>query len=284
MSTTLFQPGTKPPGEICPAPVAPPVARDRLIGELGKLPADREFVRERRFSVFMATAAEIPAMVEEIGRAREEAFREVGEGTGKAFDLDRFDEYYRHLFLWDRETDALAGAYRLGPTDEILGRHGAEGLYCTSLFHFEPEFLEFLNPGIELGRSFIAPAYQRMVHPLALLWRGIGGYLSRNPRYRHLFGPVSISQDYTAISKYLIVQFMTRELQHPTLANLVQPRNPYRGAEGLEGLDPEKISGALRTAQEVSAHVSEAEPDGKGIPVLLKHYLKLNATLLSFNV
>ena len=37
----------------------------------------------------------------EIGRLREITFREVGEGTNEAIDLDTFDTYYHHMFLWD---------------------------------------------------------------------------------------------------------------------------------------------------------------------------------------
>jgi hypothetical protein len=46
----------------------------------------------------------------------------------------------------------------------------------------------------------------------------------------------------------------------------------------------EFISANLQNVDDCSALVSSVETDGKGIPVLLKHYLKLNATILSFNV
>ncbi|MCB1232652.1 MAG: GNAT family N-acetyltransferase [Verrucomicrobiae bacterium] len=264
--------------------IADPVDPDLIRREIADMTATDEKARDRRFSVFLATADRIPAILNELGRLREIAFRAVGEGTGRARDLDDFDRYYRHLFLWDRENESLAGAYRLALTDEVLSKHGADGLYCSTLFHFEPEFLDYLNPGVELGRSFIAPAYQRLPQPLPLMWKGLGAYLVSLKRYRHLFGPVSISQDYSTIAKYLMVEFMTRELTHPTLARFVQPRNPFRMTDSLDGLGPDQISESLLTAQEVSAKVSEIEPDGKGIPILLKHYLKLDATILSFNV
>ncbi len=265
-------------------PVADPVDEAILRDEVAGLGEAEMVAGDRRFSVYLTTADRVPTVLTELGRLREIAFRSVGEGTGMARDLDRFDEHYRHLFLWDRETMRLAGAYRLAPTDEVLSTRGAEGLYCSTLFHFEPEFLDYLTAGIELGRSFVAPEYQGMMQPLALMWKGLGAWIVARGRYRHLFGPVSISQDYSTIARYLMVQFMTRERSHPTLSRWIQPRNPFTLTDSLDGLTAAQISESLRTAAEVSRAVAEIEPDGKGIPILLKHYLKLDATLLSFNV
>lgn len=262
-------------------PDAPPL--EILLREIDALPTERCVLDEKRFAAYLVESGEIPEMLNEICRQREIAFREVGEGTGKAIDRDRFDDHYLHIFLWDREGQSVAGAYRLGLTDRILSEHGAEGLYCSSLFDFEPEFLDFLNPGIELGRSFIVPAYQRMMQPLALLWKGVSRYVAANPRYRRHYGPVSISGDYTSISKNLIVEFLEREHRHPTLSKLVRPRNPFPSGP-IGGLEAGQISDSLRDIKEVSARISDNEPDGKGVPVLLKHYLRLNATLLNFNV
>lgn len=264
-------------------PIAEAQSSNVLLDEIASLPEERRMLQEKQFAAYLVEAKEIPHLLHEICRQREIAFREVGEGTGRAIDRDEFDDHYRHIFLWDHESEALAGAYRLGLTDRILSELGAEGLYCSSLFRFEPEFLDFLNPGIELGRSFVTPPYQRLMQPLALLWKGISRFIADHPGYRRLYGPVSISQDYTAISKHLIVEFMERELRHPVLSRLVTPKNPFR-PDPVGGLRRGQISDSLEGIREVSARVAEAEADGKGIPILLKHYLRMNATLLSFNV
>ena len=228
--------------------------------------------------VYLTAAGPIPAVLREIGRLREIAFRAVGEGSGKERDLDRFDRHYLHLFLWDRERERIAGAYRLGKTDEILREHGPAGLYTSTLFELEKPFLDYLNPGLELGRSFVAPDYQKSIHPLALLWRGIGAFVAENPRYGRLFGPVSISRDYTRVSQDLIVRFLRRERRTP-LGAWVRPFHPYDSLPEESG-----ISDRLLSIEEVSAAVATLEPDGKGIPVLLRHYLRLNAMLLEFNI
>ena len=234
--------------------------------------------KQGKLEVFLGSAEELPGVLLEIGRLREEAFRAVGEGSGKERDLDDFDRYYLHLFLWDREAQTVAGSYRVGRTDLMLEEYGPRGLYCSSLFDFEQPFLDHLNPGLELGRSFVALDYQRSLGCLLGLWKGLAAFVAANPRYSKLFGPVSISNDYTTISKNLIVRFMREKKKEKKLALFVKPTHPFD--------DPDfgEISARLESIEQVSARVSDLEPDGKGVPILLKQYLKLNATLLEFNV
>ena len=238
---------------------------------------------QSHLSVFVAEAHEIPACLNEIGRLREITFRAVGEGTGKEVDLDAFDRYYLHLFLWDEQKRQIAGAYRLGRADEILRLHGRRGLYTSTLFRFQKPFLRHLEDAVEMGRSFITPDYQRHHAALPLLWRGIAAWMGRNPHYTKLFGPVSISQDYDKLSRRLIVQFMEDRCRHPELAAQVRPRSPFRSFGGRQLLR-EFVSARLEDVDDCSALISSLETDGKGLPVLLKHYLRLYGTILSFNV
>ncbi|MEM9478125.1 MAG: lysophospholipid acyltransferase family protein [Verrucomicrobiota bacterium] len=255
-----------------------------LRDEINALPPGTEIHRKGDFAVYVTKSKFIPRMMEEIGRLREVTFREVGEGSGNAADLEPFDDYYWHLFAWDHNEEALVGAYRMGETQEIVSRHGMEGLYTNTLFRFAPEFIEKLGPSLEMGRSFICSRYQRKHGLLALLWRGILDWIGIHaPHLRMLFGPVSISQEYNALSKNLIVQYLRHHLLQPEMSMFVKPRNPFK-APRMMGLSRKDISQTLRGVEDISALVSEIEEDGKGIPVLLKHYLKLNATLLSFNV
>lgn len=260
-------------------PIAAPADPAQVLAEIGQLGHRGVYASQGRFDVFLAAAWEIPAVLHEIGRLREVAFRAVGEGSGKALDLDAFDASYLHLFLWDREARQVAGGYRLGCTDILLPAGGPGALYTSTLFRFEQAFLDFLKPGLELGRSFVAPDYQRSIHPLGLLWRGIGRFVAERPRYARLFGPVSISRDYSAVSQDLMVRFLRDRRQNPAMAGWVHPHHPYGGLPDGQG-----ISRHLQSIEEVSAAVADAEPDRKGVPVLLRQYLKLNATLLEFSV
>lgn len=242
-----------------------------------------KLVSQGNLSVYCAHSHEIPDTLHEIGRLREVTFRAVGEGTGQEVDLDKYDRYYQHLFLWDEDKQQLAGAYRLGRADIILREYGPKGLYTSTLFKFEKPFLAHLESAVEMGRSFITKEYQRNLASLPLLWKGIAHWMVRNPGYKKLFGPVSISQDYDSLSRKMMVEFLQENCLHEDLASYVKPRNPFRYMRSRR-LMREFISADLRDVDDFSALISSVETDRKGIPILLKHYLRLSGTLLSFNV
>lgn len=256
-------------------PIAEPGPIKDLLADLAGLDGNGPLATQGPLDVYLAPADAIPNMLLEIGRMREVTFRAVGEGSGRARDLDRYDRYYLHLFLWDREKQCLAGGYRLGRTDLILAEHGFDGLYSASLCEFEQSFLDYLDPALELGRSWVQPDYQRSLHSLFGLWKGIARFVVRYPRYYKLFGAVSISDDYTTISQSLIVRYFRKAKQDQEWQGAVKPILPFKDEAGDLGVN-------LSSVEEVSAEVSNHEPDGKGIPVLLKQYFKMNATLLEF--
>jgi len=240
-------------------------------------------LEQEDFEVFWARASQIPYVLREVGRLREITFREAGEGTGESIDLDLFDSHYHHLVLWQKKTLEVVGAYRLGPTDLILSRYGKKGLYTTSLFTFHNDFFLQVHPALELGRSFIRREYQKAFSTLMLLWKGIGQYVVRYPRYRYLFGPVSISNDYRRVSKTLLIKFLREQNYRPELARWVKAKRPYR-QDLRQGWMDQAVVSMIRDAAEVSDWIAELEADQKGIPILLKQYLKLGGKLLGFNL
>ena len=271
--------------EQASVPLADPPAADQLVTEIARLHSRNLLLESGEFDVLLADGEEAPLVLWEIGRLRELTFRGVGEGTGRSLDLDRFDADYSHLFIWNREKQELVGAYRVGRVDRLLARRGAEGLYTTTLFDFQPQLLDHLRTALELGRSFIRPEYQRSYAPLLLLWKGIGHYLVANPQYRYLFGPVSISSDYSADSRQLMTSVLSRNYLIADLAKLVQPRLPVALKPlRIHGIPPRQSDPLLQDMEEVSALVADLEADNKGIPVLLRHYLSLGGKLLSFNL
>jgi putative hemolysin len=122
----------------------------------------------------------------------------------------------------------MVGAYRLGRTDELTKQHGVRGIYTSTLFRYKKEFLEHLGPALELGRSFIRPEYQKSYAPLLLLWKGIGRFIVENPYYKTLFGTVSITNEYQAMSRQLMVGFLKRTRYRPDMAEFVRARKPLR--------------------------------------------------------
>ena len=264
-------------------PVAAPIASSSLAAEIAHLPPERTLASAKHLDVFLAAGAEIPHVLREIGRLREITFRAVGEGTGKPLDLDAYDAHYWHLFAWNRAKNEVVAAYRLGLTDEILPRFGGDGLYTSTLFRYRDELLRQLTPGIELGRSFVRAEYQKSYLPLMLLWKGIGAFVSRNPRYRMLFGPVSISSDYASLTRQILIAFLECNARLPALARLLAPRNPPSFGPGRAS--EAALAGTIvRSIEEVDELVAEIERDRRRVPVLLRQYLKLGAKLLAFNV
>jgi putative hemolysin len=264
-------------------PVADACDPKLLAREVSSLTEDHNLIERNGFAVLCAQAHEIPHVLREIGRQREIAFRRAGEGTGRPLDLDRFDEYYHHIFLWNRSNAQLAGAYRIGSTEHILHRHGIGGLYTSTLFKYGRRFFSCLGPALEMGRSFISAAYQRDSTSLPLLWKGIAQYAVRHPQHRYLFGAVSISDSYQVFSKRLIISYLKPPRLRRRRNWIVQPRNPFP-AEPLGQLPAYELVERIQSVQELSECIEEIEPDGKGIPVLFKHYLKLGGKTLAFNV
>jgi hypothetical protein len=219
----------------------------------------------------------------EIGRLREISFRDVGEGTGQSLDIDGFDAHYLQLFLWNSQAQEIVGAYRIGRSDRILQSLGPAGLYSTTLFDYKPRFFDHLSQTLELGRSFIRTEYQKKFGCLAILWRGIGEFVARNCQYRYLFGPVSISQDYHTISKNLMVAFFNHHTMDPDLSPMVKPRKPVKIKKSERLSSPLGMLGK-NAIEEISMLISKIEKDNKGVPTLIKHYLKLNGQFLAFNL
>ena len=250
-------------------PIIDAVPSERMAEEIAALAPARRLAGNPEFSTYLAKAAEIPSIMQEIGRLREITFRAAGEGTGRAADLDEFDPHYLHLFVWTEIKQEVVGAYRLAATDRT------SRLYTATLFQYSHKFLDRMGPALELGRSFVRLEYQRGFQPLLLLWKGIGAYVARNPQYRVLFGPVSISNQYQPLSRRVIVSFLERHALWAEFKGLVVARNPLRhNPEGNTGLDLEDLS----------AVVSDIDPGKGGIPVLLRQYLRLGGKLVGFNV
>jgi len=261
-------------------PIAEPQEPAVLAGEIEGLPRQSLLATGGGLEVWVARAQQMPHMLLELGRERERAFRAVGEGTGTGCDVDRFDEWYLHLVLWDPARRCLAGSYRMGPTDEILAQRGKGGLYSQTLFHISLGLLEKLDPALEMGRSFLREGYQGTHGPLMLLWKGIGRWLLQNPRYGRLFGAVSISDAYNPVSRALMARWANRHLRFKGAFPMqVVPRRPYPAP--LKG-EAKGLPGLLEGFDALDEAVSLIEGD-KGVPVLFKHYARLGGRFAGFN-
>ncbi len=264
-------------------PVVSAVSPDLLAEEVEALSTDQVLVEHGDFLVLCARAQQIPGVLREIGRLRELTFRAVNEGTGKCIDLDRFDNYYLHLFTWNRATREIIGGYRLVDANLIRKTMGVKGLYTHTLFAYNDALLRQMGHTLELGRSFVRLEYQRNFNSLHLLWKGIAQYAVRNPKYHGFFGTVSISSDYDVVSRYLMVSFLRENKYIPELGRLIRARNPMR-TTSLRGVDAQTTSVVVKDITDVSELIAEIEAKHKSIPILLRQYLKLDGKLLGFNI
>jgi hypothetical protein len=262
--------------------VAPPAASLLLEQEVAALPPSCRLCDNSDFAVYVAPALAIPRLLQEIGRCREIAFRTAGEGTGEAADLDRFDRYYQHLFLWCKSESRLAGAYRLAVTTDVLPRFGSAGLYTGTLFRFHPQFFTRLGPAVELGRSFVMPDFQKNYASLLLLWKGITRVVHRRPDAPVLFGAVSISNQYRPASRSLMVNYLAARASHD-LANYVRPRKRFQHP-AMKDPAIRRFASLAADIEDISLSIAEIEDDGKGVPVLLRQYLRTGGRLLGFNL
>lgn len=272
--------------EAKPKQIARAANQDKILEEIAKLRenlAENRFLQSKSYEVFFVQAEKIPNILHEIGRLREITFREIGEGTNESIDLDKFDRYYYHMFLWDEDQQRVAGAYRMGLGSEIFDKYGIDGFYMQELFKFEPELHKMMSESIEMGRAFIVPDYQQKPMPLFLLWKGIVHTTLRYPQHKFLIGGVSISNQFTDFSKSLMIEFMKSHYYDPYVAQYIRPKMEYKVK--LKDADKDFVFNETEAdLNKFDKIIDEVEPGNLRLPVLIKKYIKQNARVVAFNV
>ena len=267
-----------------PKKIAGPIPVSSMIEEINTVrKQDKRLLISKNYEVFLAQAELIPNILQEIGRLREITFREVGEGSNNATDLDKFDSYYHHMFLWDNDKQKIAGAYRMGLGSEIFAQFGIDGFYLQDLFRFEPELYDMMSKSIEMGRAFIIKQYQQRPMPLFLLWKGIVHTTLRHPEHKFLIGGVSISNKFSEFSKSLMIEFMKSNYYDPYVAQYINPKKEYKVK--LKDADKDFIFDETEAdLNKFDKLIDEVEPGSLRLPVLIKKYIKQNAKVIAFNV
>ncbi|MFM1878013.1 MAG: hypothetical protein RLZZ241_879 [Bacteroidota bacterium] len=267
-----------------PKAIASAVRTDLIQGEIeGLREKGCRLLQSKNYEVFLAQQQDMPSILREIGRQRELTFRAIGEGTNQSIDLDRFDEYYHHLFLWDDQEKQIVGAYRMGLGAEIFEHLGIDGFYLHDLFRFEPELYSMMRQSIEMGRAYIVKEYQQKPMPLFLLWKGIVHTTLRFPEHKYLIGGVSISNQFSNFSKSLMIEFMKSHYWDPYVAQYIRPKKEFKVK--LKDADKEFVFD--ETAADLNKFdklIDEVEPGNLRLPVLIKKYIKQNARVIAFNV
>jgi hypothetical protein len=216
--------------------------------------------------------------MDEIGRLREEAFRELGEGSKLSRDLDDFDKWYEHIILWDKRHNEIAGGCRIAQSDQILPRYGTRGFYSDTLFHYDIDFFNWLKyPAIDWGRVFVSNKYQKqsMVWQY-LIWKGLLHVIHTHAPCRYVFGCCCISNEYSQLAKEILLGYCFKYRSEPELISYVHPHNPFNHDINIP---EELVTGILNRINSIEdlSKVIEIIENGKPIPALLSTYLGFGA-------
>lgn len=261
------------------APVDPELVRSQMAA------LDHRILFETGdFRAYLLDASDAPDAMRELYRLREATFRAVGEGTGKSIDTDPYDNYYRHLVLWNVPNGEITGAYRMGFGPDISASHGGvPGFYTSTLLHFGPDAEPILSHAVELGRSFVREEYQRDVLPLKLLLAGLCVGITEDPAVDCCVGLVTISAAMPDFYKSLIVHFLKRDFQMENAAGFAASRTPFK--PDYLRVDPDQLLQVPEKDIDAFDRLLSAISDGKyRIPVLVRKYFSCGAKVSCVNV
>jgi len=281
----VYQLGKKRKGLFSvPEPVAHPERRHDIRAAINTSKVLGRDAQDQRILLFKSEGNS--ALLREIGRLRELTFRQVGEGSGKRRDIDKYDTYYEHLVIWNDDDLDIMGAYRILPIYQLLvckPCNHLSALYTSSLFDFSGD-LSWLSEGLELGRSFVQPKYWG-TRSLDYLWQGIGAYIACHPQVRYLFGTVSISANYPdEVTEYLVA-FYRHYFSNEAFA--ITSKKPYQlSAPKQQYYDDLFKDKDYTTAYKIMKH--RLREINLTIPTLFKHYTELcqpgGATFADFGI
>ena len=270
--------------EVKQAEIDPPTDLPLMLAELEAIREKSFLYSTANYDCYLADYADIPNIMHEIARLREEAFRAIGEGTGKNLDQDEFDVYFKQMFLWDTVKQRIAGCYRLGIGSEIVPKYGIKGFYVSTLVNIDESFSDKLSHTIELGRSFVALDYQKEVLPMMLLLRGLSDVVVRYPEINHFIGPVSISAWYPKFYLSLIARFVAEEHSiEEEYQGKVTPKTPFV-PDYLKVDSDVLLKNNMNGVDKFDKFLFRLSNGEYRLPTLYKKYLKLNAKFLCFNV
>ena len=270
-------------------PIIKPIDKEVLKAELTP---DRQLrmTNKSNNKIFIVTAHEAPNVMLEIGRLREEAFREAGGGTGKECDLDEFDtceNCYKQLIVWNPDDEEIIGGYRYleGTKWELNPQTGQPHLATSHMFHFSERFLrDYMPYTIELGRSFVSLPYQsskmgaKSLFALDNLWDGLGALTVVMPDVRYFFGKMTMYPSYIREGRDMILYFLRKHFDDKD--RLVIPMHPLKIETDEEQLAKLFCKDSFKEDYRILNH--EIRRLGYNIPPLVNAYMSLSPTMKLF--
>ena len=265
-----------------------PISKDLIKSELTPAKKLRD-TNKGHNEIYIVNHFDSPNIMKEIGRLREEAFRDSGGGSGLAMDIDEFDTMdhpYQQLIVWDPDGEKIIGGYRyLLGTDIKLDEKGQPVLATAHMFHFSDKFIkDYLPFTIELGRSFIAPEYQsrqagtKALFALDNLWDGLGALAIEKPDMKYFFGKMTMYPEYNREARDLIQHFLFKHFEDKE--KLVTPIEPLKIETDRAYMD--SILTAENFNEDYKLLNAEVRKHGVNIPPLVNSYMNLSPTMKMF--
>jgi hypothetical protein len=269
-------------------PIIPPIDKALIKAELTR----DKFLRNTNFGhneLYIFTDHDSPNLMKEVGRLRELSFRMAGGGTGKDMDIDEYDiadDPYQQLIVWDPKHEEIIGGYRFYiPKEGQSGEEIAQKLVTTHLFSFSEKFKrDFLPYMIELGRSFVQPAYQgtnrarKGIFALDNLWDGLGALIIEYPTMKYFFGKVTMYPHFNREARNLILYFLNKHFGDRD--HMVTPLKPLDLHQ-----NPEELA-AIFSSQDFQENYKilnkKVRLHHENIPPLIHAYMHLSPTLKVF--
>ena len=239
--------------------------------------------------IYVVNHFDSPNIMLEIGRLREEAFRDSGGGSGLAADIDEFDTMenpYQQLIVWDPDSERILGGYRFILGGDIkLNENGQPHLATAHMFHFSEKFInEYLPYTIELGRSFVSPDYQsskagaKAIFALDNLWDGLGALAIQRPNMKYFFGKMTMYPEYNREARDLIQYFLFKHFEDKE--KLVVPMEPLKIETPVSYM--ESILTEKEFKEDYKLLNAEVRRHGVNIPPLVNAYMSLSPTMKMF--
>lgn len=269
--------------EIKQVPVALPVDPALIRADAAAI-QDKKAFSSGDYDAYLIKAQDAPHLMKELYRLREVTFREIGEGTGTSEDTDIYDNYYRHLILWNVPNQEIAGSYRIGYGGEIIDGHGGiGGLYTSTLIDYGPSAKEILNRSMELGRSFIVSKYQRDVLPLKMMFTGLCVATVSGTPVDRFIGLVTISGAIPDFLKSVVLHFLMKGYMMPDPDSFARSTSPF--TPDYMRVDPDALLYMAPNDIDALDRLLLALSDGQfRLPVLIRKYFSCGAQAACFNV
>ncbi len=263
-------------------PIAPQEDVELIRSEIASLEKYKLF-ENGDYACYMTPAADAPHLMREIARMREMIFRAVGEGTGEPMDTDVYDTYYRQLILWNIPNGEIAGAYRIGVGPELMVRPEREkAFYTASLFQFSEKMHPLLKKSLELGRTIVAPQYQRDVTSLKSLLTGIAHAACVLEGVQYFIGPVSISNDIPRFYKSLMVRYILKNYSFPGAEAYMKPTHPFQ--PDFLRVNPDHLLANCKKIDDLDKLIISISGGQYRMPVLLRKYISFGSRIHCFNI